>query len=304
MRRLRRLPVWIGKGVLIVLLAEIVLQLTGRLYYATHRHFLQPPSETAATADFVILFVGESTTAGDGAEDLRTGPFPAQLEVLLERRFPGMDFACVNLGLKGTTTPYLLNKLKTDLDAYRPDLVVIQAGNNLPAPHFMLVPVVRLGKWTWEDVVFFLQRSRIYRFCRLVGEILWRGGSERLYKAVNDNEDIPRRMRSLLVHHSVADIRNMVRTARRQGVKPVLCNYFESRSNPFLARLAAELDVPLCDNQLVFGRLLKRGEARNYLSADGWHPNTAGYRLIAENLLRTLIEKGLLPRTPPRSGAA
>ena len=76
-----------------------------------------------------IVAVGSSSTQGVGA----SGPaktYPAQLQKLLEARFPGAAIAVLNRGIGGETVAANLARFARDVLAAQPDLVIWQVGTN------------------------------------------------------------------------------------------------------------------------------------------------------------------------------
>jgi lysophospholipase L1-like esterase len=84
-----------------------------------------------------VLAIGSSSTAGVGA----TSPgaaYPAQFEGILERSLKGVDIEIVNAGISGELAATTAERIKQDLPALNPDLVLWQVGTNDAVAH---VPV-------------------------------------------------------------------------------------------------------------------------------------------------------------------
>lgn len=73
---------------------------------------------------YLIMCLGESTTA-DGP-----GPYPDQLENVLNQHDIGIKFVVVNKGVPTINTQYILKHLQENLDKYHPDMVVTMMGMN------------------------------------------------------------------------------------------------------------------------------------------------------------------------------
>ncbi|MDX6748428.1 SGNH/GDSL hydrolase family protein [Geminicoccaceae bacterium 1502E] len=76
-----------------------------------------------------VVAIGSSSTEGVGA----SGPsatYPAQLEQLLEQRFPKARIEVLNEGVGGETVADNLARFSEDVAAHRPDLVIWQVGTN------------------------------------------------------------------------------------------------------------------------------------------------------------------------------
>ncbi|MCX5797398.1 MAG: tetratricopeptide repeat protein [Elusimicrobia bacterium] len=68
-----------------------------------------------------IMCIGESTTRAQ---------YPKFLEEALNKRDVGIEFSVIDRGVVGVQSSALLNRLESDLDLYRPDLVVAMMGIN------------------------------------------------------------------------------------------------------------------------------------------------------------------------------
>ncbi|MCM2266913.1 MAG: hypothetical protein NDI60_03965 [Elusimicrobiales bacterium] len=91
------------------------------------------------------------------------------------------------------------------------------------------------------------------------------------------------------------DLRAICAAARRAGVMPLVQTYpfTDAARNGIRRDAAAAAGTPLIEHHLVFKPLLAQGKIRRYLSGDEpdlltSHPNSEGYALMAENVLKTL----------------
>jgi acyl-CoA thioesterase I len=76
-----------------------------------------------------VVAVGSSSTEGTGA----SGPsktYPAQLDAILEQRFPGARIEVINKGIGGETAAGTLARLDRDVFSFHSDLVIWQLGTN------------------------------------------------------------------------------------------------------------------------------------------------------------------------------
>jgi lysophospholipase L1-like esterase len=85
-------------------------------------------AERKSTGEIRVLCLGGSTTAGEGVREAET--YPAQLDVILRQRYPGLDIRVINAGVptydvKKSFTHYCLRLFK-----YEPDIVTIYHGYN------------------------------------------------------------------------------------------------------------------------------------------------------------------------------
>lgn len=99
--------------------------------------------------------------------------------------------------------------------------------------------------------------------------------------------DILRRMD---LERTTANLREMVRLARDRGVQVVLIGVphwgLGLQPTPLYGMIAEELNVPL-ENKIL-GKVL----AKNALKSDPVHPNSSGYRKIAEAVAALLAKNG------------
>jgi lysophospholipase L1-like esterase len=76
-----------------------------------------------------IVAIGSSSTEGVGASSPAAN-YPSQLRALLETSLPRDDFEVINLGIGGETASKTAERLRRDIPALQPDLVVWQVGTN------------------------------------------------------------------------------------------------------------------------------------------------------------------------------
>ncbi len=76
-----------------------------------------------------IVAIGSSSTEGVGASSPAAN-YPSQLRALLETSLPRDEFEVINLGVGGETAGKTAQRLRRDIPALEPDLVVWQVGTN------------------------------------------------------------------------------------------------------------------------------------------------------------------------------
>ncbi len=94
--------------------------------------FPEPPRARAALRErgrLTVVAFGSSSTLGVGASSPDRS-YPAQLQALLARRFPGREVRVPNKGVGRETLADNLARLERDVLAAAPDLVVWQGGTN------------------------------------------------------------------------------------------------------------------------------------------------------------------------------
>jgi lysophospholipase L1-like esterase len=80
-------------------------------------------------APLTIVAVGSSSTQGVGAS-IPALNYPSRLEAELKERVPGIDIRVLNRGKGGEDAAEELARLKRDVIAEHPDLVIWQVGTN------------------------------------------------------------------------------------------------------------------------------------------------------------------------------
>ncbi|QQP90062.1 lipolytic protein G-D-S-L family [Skermanella sp. TT6] len=96
---------------------------------ASAREMPRTSAALSRKQDLRIVAVGSSSTQGTGS----SGPamtYPAQLDRILETRFPGARIEVVNKGIGGEKAAATLARLDRDVLALKPDLVIWQLGTN------------------------------------------------------------------------------------------------------------------------------------------------------------------------------
>ncbi len=146
--------------IFLLILTEITLQIGGFIFSLSREY--KNKISLRGKKDYVILCLGESTTAGQG-----NNSYPLQLEEILNERHTGINFKVINGGLAGANTSTILAKLEDNLIKYKPDMVITMMGVD---PQFTsltsdkasspkMVPLLRLSK-TYK-LINFLRQDRI-----------------------------------------------------------------------------------------------------------------------------------------------
>ncbi|MBU1726676.1 MAG: hypothetical protein KJ880_03495, partial [Candidatus Omnitrophica bacterium] len=100
-----------------------------------------------------IMCLGESTTAGQ---------YPPFLEGILNQRNIGIKFSVIDKGVCGIGTECILYRLESDLDAYRPDMVITMMGINDSGSHIPYEGISDL------KAINFLKSFKTYKLARLL----------------------------------------------------------------------------------------------------------------------------------------
>ncbi len=135
-------------------LLEVFLRLGGEVFYLEQEKVNRVA--LARRGSYVILCLGESMTAGGGLSS-----YPRQLEDTLNALGLAIPVAVVNLGIPSANSGMIVARLEEDLDAYRPDMVVLMMGINDE-----MAPLDLAAGAKTERPNPFLERSRAHEFIR------------------------------------------------------------------------------------------------------------------------------------------
>lgn len=80
------------------------------------------------------------------------------------------------------------------------------------------------------------------------------------------------------------------------GTKVISMTYpnYDSPSITEIEAMAAKGSVPRVENHKPFAPFLEQNRAREVFFDDLRHPNAQGYGIVADNVLRCIVENGLL----------
>jgi tetratricopeptide (TPR) repeat protein len=160
---LRKTTLVVFGAVLLFLLLEGSLRLSGFILSSTQESDnLQSMGQKGA---YRILCLGESITAGQ---------YPHFLEQVLNQRNIGVRFSVINKGVPGTNTSAILSRVESYLAEYHPDMVVAMMGNRDKG--------VRYFQDMSETDTWIFRHCRVYRFCRMLMDVLKKIKRENIYK--------------------------------------------------------------------------------------------------------------------------
>lgn len=288
MRRLRGSLLALAALLALVVLAEIGLRLVGRSYLELVR---TPPGDFASDSRLNILCLGDSFTFGIGAAG--EASYPEQLARLLAARYGDEACQVINWGLPAQNSSEALLALEAALDReLRPDFVLLSVGIN--------------NYWNWHLATHFLPGDRTLAklHAALGGSRLWR----LLAAAVSGG---PVAAAKLYTENDAADSRDPWFSRLRDEQPPWIVDWL-AHDLAAAAELCGERDVqlvlvgyhdpgPLCwaaYEQAAQRPDLTYVDCRSFgqnaldpqlLSEDGWHPNAAGYGLIASLVAERLV---------------
>ncbi len=291
---------WSGRALLFtavtLVAAELLLQVGARL---VHDRSSQGPGPDGNRVK--IIGVGDSHMYGAMVEDAES--FPAQLQSALEEIRPGA-FSVTNLGVPGMNTAQVRNRFLGNLEAHRPDIVLIWCGVNNKWNR----SEVNSSTGTFSLLEAYAQRSRLYRMyvvwrhnqqideglsipvgtargdaTRLTGELEWtirHSGREETLTVERYKE---KRETAQIREQAYRDYRQMTRWAEAAGVKVVFVGYpiewgYFAPVNFAMQDVAAETSAVYIPTKGSFQHL--PDEDTKVLP--GAHPTAAMYREFAK----------------------
>lgn len=273
------------KFCLAFLLAFLICEFTLRVFVFLYPHWAMSRFPVAKGGEGLhrIICIGESTTAG--AKLWPNWGYPQALEKLLN--VEKKAWRVYNLGVTAITSSEIANHFSRNLSLYKPEIVVINCGNNTNEP-FMQSSSKK------QKILFVLENLKTVRLARLLAQIadgLWHKDLEiqRIYSDVYLAYRRSSPWISLQAHETNLDY--MVTLAQQRNVKVILCNYFNSPANPFLRSYALKRKLTFCDQEKAFSDYPSKAEL---ISDDGWHPSSRGYEFMARELLSVMKTAGFI----------
>lgn len=261
-----------------------------------------------------IACLGASTTEGGNAAG-RRGAYPTFLAAALEERL-GRPVEVMNWGLSGWTSAEVQANYFLNIEAYRPDVVILHLGaNDVEA---RLWPGYRRDyahfRRPWHDLRFGFANRLLVRASRGYSALLLRRAKNfTIQNLVNRPlEDGPLLVDGGLAPGTTAgfraNLRRVLRAAAADGAHGVLATLPYAPHpgeysggelfapgvddhNEVMRELAAELGCTLVDLAEWFGRPETGGQGE---FVDLVHVTPEGNRLKAERIAEALLEAGLL----------
>jgi superkiller protein 3 len=114
------------------------------------------------------MCLGESTTA---LGEYPYGPYPFQLEEVLNQRNIGIKFSVINKAIPSINSAYILSHLEENLNQYNPDMVITMMGLNDTD--------IKYYEGISDSYSLVFNKFRTYRLLR----IIWKDVTEKLKKA-------------------------------------------------------------------------------------------------------------------------
>lgn len=308
--------------VVTLLVLEGALQLAGLFAGPMLTRSIDLPGGDAIT----ILCVGDSHTYGAPLPEEEA--YPAQLQVLLEKRYPARDFRVINLGFPGVNSAFLVRRLENQILQIRPDLVMISGGlnNRWNELHADDVP-----QTTWHAVRRALLHVKLFRLYSVATakerfrpsqsgagrwdhpdrDVFWpemeahwrtRGGGT----VPSEYDDL--RLRT------ERDMERMVAITRALDVPVIWYNYpVQTKDGRVVSAIIDEtgerLGIPVVRTILDLERAYRDGyqAADLFVNAAGPHPTGILYGYIAESMVPVVADtlkewRGIDLDSPPDAG--
>lgn len=254
---------------------------------------------------FRIVCLGDSVTFGfrvplafpdrphDYDRDLL--PYPLLLERQLRETNPGKLIDVISLAVPAYTTYQGLNLLQRDIDFLKPDVVTACFGWNdvclRPVPDRQAMPV---------DRAHVIARSLMCHSQALIHFSQWRQSRKPQADHPNAGPPVPR----VSQQDYVANLLEISRIALAHGDQAVLIApvYRDARSNPPEAALIRDYRNALREaaqaRAIPYLQIEELTEtnypANDQLFGEGVHPNAAGHRIMARELLTFLAAHDML----------
>jgi tetratricopeptide (TPR) repeat protein len=156
-----------------VILAFLVLEAGLRIFGSFYEKNARQPADPGS--GITVLCVGDSFTVGLGAPEDKS--FPSQLQSLLNAKRPDLSFRVVNRGVVIQNSSQLLSALQANIEAVRPEVVVVMTGL-ANGWNFQGLHAAAGNRGVFAQVAEYLTRSsgvKLYR--RLVND--WRDKREK-----------------------------------------------------------------------------------------------------------------------------
>jgi lysophospholipase L1-like esterase len=265
-----------------------------------------PISVQAPENEYRIVALGDSCTFGKGVTEEST--WPRQLESLLGEALSGeRPVVVANLGVNGysgSTYERIFSEVGLGLD---PDLVVVGYNlndfpNAIQAVDVYIFKNRKARRMLSQDLRDTLGRTATYRWLRQAyyharreadwknAEAFARGakGSTEFDQAWSEQRDY------------LASIRDQALAIGAQTAvflfpyeSQVYLDFFDTSPIERLRATCAALDLPFVDLAEEFRQSARQSDPAQelFLKGDRYHPNRAGYRIVAEGVMRLVIER-------------
>lgn len=303
-------------GLLISLvLGEVLLRVAGLIISKPNIPVIQRQDNT-----FIILCIGDSSTYGVGATDIKKFSYPSQLQELLATKFPDLKYEVINLGVPGINSSQVLNRFEGNIQLYKPNVVIVQVGVNdwwnLEESNVLKHYDQGYMKKIFMSTSLFLNRMKLYQFFKLVLASSEYEDSREGHEAslavkgepniAHYNNETKNKgfwfsyrdpVKTVALYHALKEnISGLARIAKKNRVTIIFMKYHIGGKwhmpSTHLSNIYDELSVPTIDNKSLF----EVGKSRHLdmFGPDKWHPGNVGYSLISKYIYNKFIELSII----------
>jgi lysophospholipase L1-like esterase len=296
-----------------LVLLEVTLRSIGFAYYFERRY---KPGNHPDDA-FVIMCVGDSATFGEGARNWREDSYPTQLNKMLKERHPDRKYEVVNMGFPGANSSQVARRIEGWFNLHHPDLVITLIGNNdvwnrNESYIYMFGHGERasFGKRLQARLRAWSDEIRVIRFARTVivsiDDEREKGFSPKKSSGDDANPSDQEFERGTDVLGDITNIENLYRmtfnriseVAEKRGIKQLWLDYhmeaFLSETDNVKPVLQT-LGQPYLELRPYFFDEHAKKYHTEWICGDDWHPNEAGYSVMAKAVYNKLVELGHVP---------
>jgi len=263
--------------------------------------------------EYRVVAIGDSCTFGKGVVDADT--WPRQFESMLRAALPAGHVPVVaNAGVNGYSAKQYFEVVKERCGELKPNLVVVgYTLNDFPNVTKALDENLHQGKGNLRaaipyDLRNLLGRTALFRWMRATYYVMNRERdfqrAEELAGAVkNQGKRNPDR-----VAREIQYLEGMVAAARDVNAQicvflfpyesQVYLEHYDTSAVDWLRSLCEERKIPFIDliDEFRAGARAETPPKQLFIRGDRYHPNPAGYGIVARSVLDTVRERGWLPK--------
>lgn len=229
--------------------------------------------------------MGESTTFGYFVD--KQEAYPAVVEKILTAK--GYDVISINKGSPAIETTAILRNLDRLMITYKPDLVILMAGNN---ENFIDSPIIEKNTA--------ISDLRIFRLGLLLndlpnidtvypdGQVLYRYNHTAL-RSYSYRPNVPR-------SYVASNLREIISTVHNHDSEIWFAGFLQpgprNKVNPLLREIALEKEITYIGD---YEYINFSDQASRYLLAeDNWHPSAKGHLMISGQIAKKIIMSGIV----------
>lgn len=286
------------------LLGEVFFQIGNLLVNRTNNNLSVSKSD-----NYRILCLGDSSTYGIGASDIKRFSYPSWLQTVLDQNISYKKFEVLNLGVPGINSSQLLNRFKHNILNYKPDMVIVMVGINDPwnfeESNILEFYNTTAVKQLYMKIELLLNKSKLFQFLKLVfltekfNELeIPAFDSKTLKKAVefygNDQAKAEAYRKAI-----ISNITKLNQIADQNNVIIVFMKYHNigwGRPELIIHHTYDQLRVPVVDNENLFKKAIQL--KMSVFGYDKWHHSDLGYSLIAKNIFNKMIDLKIIYSEP------